>query len=90
MSMDAISYTSFRANLAKKMKEICENHLGIIVTRKDNESIVVLSLEDYRALEETAYLLKSPKNAKELLESIEEAEKGENLIEMELFEDYGN
>ena len=89
MSMEAISYTSFRANLAHKMKEICENHLGIIVTRKDKESVVVLSLEDYRALEETAYLLRSPKNAKELMESIEEVEKGE-AVEMELFEEYGN
>ncbi len=85
--MEAISYTSFRANLAKKMKEICENHLGIIVTRKDKDSVVVLSLEDYQALEETAYLLKSPKNAKELMESIEEAEKGD-VVEVELFEDY--
>lgn len=86
MSMEAISYTFFRSNLAKKMKEICDNHLGIIVTRKDNESVVVLSLEDYSALEETAYLLRSPKNAKRLLESIEDVEKG-NFIEKELIEE---
>lgn len=84
--MEAISYTSFRANLAQKMKEICENHLGIIVTRKDKESVVVLSLEDYQALEETAYLLKSPKNAQRLAEAIEDVKKG-NLIERKLIEE---
>lgn len=84
--MEAISYTAFRANLAKKMKEICENHLGIIVTRKDKESVVVLSLEDYQALEETAYLLKSPKNAQRLAEAIEDVKKG-NLIERKLIEE---
>jgi antitoxin YefM len=86
MSMEAISYTFFRSNLAKKMKEICANHLGIIVTRKNNESVVILSLEDYRALEETAYLLRSPKNAKRLLDSMEDIEKG-NFVEKELIEE---
>lgn len=86
MVMDVMSYTAFRSKLAKKMKEICENHLGLIVTRKNKETVVVISLEDYRAMEETAYLLKSPANAKELLESIEEAEQGKT-VKVELFED---
>jgi antitoxin YefM len=87
MTMEAISYTAFRANLAKKMKEICDNHLGLIVTRKDKEAVVVLSLEDFRSMEETLYLLQSPRNAKRLMESIEQANRGE-VEEMELFEDY--
>lgn len=86
MVMDAMTYTAFRAKLAQKMKEICENHLGIIVTRKNHETVVVLSLEDYRAMEETAYLLKSPANAKNLMESIEELDKGE-VVDVELFEE---
>lgn len=87
MAMNVISYTAFRSKLAKKMKEICDNHLGIIVTRKNNETVVVISLEDYQAMEETAYLMKSPANARELIESIEEINKGET-VEMELFENY--
>ena len=86
MVMDVMSYTSFRSKLAQKMKEICENHLGIVVTRKNNEAVVVISLEDYRAMEETAYLLNSPKNAKRLLKSLEEVEKG-HLIKKELIEE---
>lgn len=86
MVMDVMSYTAFRSKLAKKMKEICENHLGLIVTRKNNETVVVISLEDYRAMEETAYLLKSPANAKELIESIEEAQQGKTIKE-ELIEE---
>jgi len=46
---------------------------------------VVISLEDYQALEETAYLLRSPKNARRLLESIAELEAGEGM-ERELLE----
>lgn len=86
MVMDVMSYTAFRSKLAKKMKEICENHLGLIVTRKNNETVVVISLEDYKAMEETAYLLKSPANAKELLESIEEVRQGKTR-KKELFEE---
>lgn len=86
MAMDVMTYTAFRAKLAQKMKEICDNHLGIMVTRKNHETVVVLSLEDYRAMEETAYLMQNPTNAKELLESIEEVNQGKT-VKMELFED---
>lgn len=86
MAMDAISYTAFRKNLANKMKEVCDNHLGIIVTRKNQETVVVLSLEDYRAMEETAYLLESPANAARLLKSIKKAEEG-HFVEQELIEE---
>lgn len=86
MTMDAISYSAFRANLAKKMNEICENHLGVIVTRKGGKSVVVISLEDYRGMEETAYLLSNPNNAKRLLKAIDDVEKG-NVFEKELIEE---
>lgn len=74
--MRAISYTSARGNLAKTMKKVCEDHDPVIITRRTNEAVVMISLEDYEALNETAYLLQSPRNAKRLLESIEELESG--------------
>ncbi len=74
--MDAISYTAARQNLAKTMDKVCDDHEAIIITRNNQQSVVMLSLNDYKALEETAYLLRSPKNAKRLLESILELESG--------------
>jgi antitoxin YefM len=74
--MDAISYSTARANLAKMMEQICDDHSPVIITRKGQKSVVMLSLEDYQAMEETAYLLRSPKNARRLLEAITELEHG--------------
>jgi antitoxin YefM len=58
------------------MEKVCDDHAPVIITRKNQRSVVLLSLEDYQALEETAYLLRSPKNARRLLESIAEFESG--------------
>lgn len=74
--MDAISYTAARANLAKTMDRVCEYHEAVIITRNGEQSVVMLSLEDYQALEETSYLIRSPKNAKRLLNAIEQLEDG--------------
>ncbi|WP_297809486.1 type II toxin-antitoxin system prevent-host-death family antitoxin [uncultured Methylophaga sp.] len=74
--MDAISYTAARTNLAKTMQQVCDDHSPVIITRSKSESVVMLSLEDYEALQETAYLMRAPNNAKRLLESINELEKG--------------
>lgn len=74
--MDAIPYSKLRANLAAEMDRVCEDHAPIIVTRKSCSSVVMISLDDYHALEETSYLLRSPKNARRLLESIAELESG--------------
>ena len=83
--MDAISYTAARANLAKTMEKVCNDHTPIIITRKREAAVVMLSLDDYQALEETAYLLRAPANARRLLESIAELEAGKGM-ERELIE----
>jgi len=72
--MEAISYTNARSNLAKTMEKVCADHDPVIITRRNENSVVLMSLEDFQALEETAYLLRSPKNARRLLESIAELE----------------
>ncbi len=74
--MEAISYTNARQNLAKTMEKVCQDHSPVIITRKKNDSVVIMSLEDYKALEETAYLLRSPKNMRRLIESISQLENG--------------
>jgi len=83
--MDAISYSAARANLAKTMDKVCADHAPIIITRKSESPVVMLSLEDYQAMEETAYLLRLPANARRLLESIAELESGQGT-EHELIE----
>ncbi len=74
--MKAISYTHARGDLAKTMERVCDDHVPVIITRRNERSVVMISLEDYEALEETAYLLRSPKNARRLLESIAELQSG--------------
>ena len=74
--MTAISYTAARENLAATMDKVCKDHDPVIITRNRDQAVVMLSLEDYSSLEETAYLMRSPANAKRLRESIEQLEKG--------------
>ena len=74
--MDAITYSTARARLADTMDRVCEDHEPIIITRNGEQAVVMMSLEDFKALEETSYLLRSPKNAKRLLESIASLESG--------------
>ena len=70
--MDTLTYSEARSKLANTMDKVCDDHAPIIITRKNSQSVVMMSLDDYQALEETAYLLRSPKNARRLLESIAE------------------
>ena len=74
--MTTITYSAARAGLAQAMKKVCKDHEPVIITRQKKESVVMMSLEDFTALEETAYLLRVPKNARRLLESIAELEQG--------------
>lgn len=74
--MDAISYTVARNHLAKTVERVCDDHAPVMITRSKADSRVMMSLEDYEALQETAYLLCAPKNARRLLESVAELEQG--------------
>ena len=74
--MATITYSEARSRLAETMEKVCDDHAPIIITRKNSRSVVMISLDDFEALEETAYLLRSPKNARRLLESIAELESG--------------
>lgn len=74
--MDAITYTTARAKLAHTMDRVCDDHEPIIITRSKRQSVVMISLDDYKSLEETSYLLRSPQNAHRLLVAISSLENG--------------
>lgn len=76
--MNTINYSTICANLAQTMKQVCNDHAPVIITRKKGAPVVLISLEDYQALEETLYLLHSHANARRLLDSIAglESDKG--------------
>lgn len=77
--MDALTYSAARANLAHTMDRVCNDHEPLIITRNGEQAVVMLSLEDYSALEETAYLLRNPTNAKRLLAAAEQLNAGKGV-----------
>ena len=79
-AVNAISYTAARENLASTMDQVCADHTPVIITRNRDQSVVMLSLEDFESLEETAYLMRSPANAKRLLEAINSLENGRGVV----------
>ena len=74
--MHAISYSAARAQLAGTMNRVCEDHEPVVITRRGEPAVVMLSLEDYKAMEETTYLLRSPANAQRLLRAIDSLNRG--------------
>ena len=61
------------------MNKVCDDHAPIIITRNRDQAVVMMSLEDFEALEETAYLLKSPKNAKRIMSAIAQLDAGKGV-----------
>jgi antitoxin YefM len=68
--MDTITCSAARANLARTMEEVCQDHEPPSITRSGQKTVVMLSLDDFKSLEETAYLLRSPENARRLLSTV--------------------
>jgi antitoxin YefM len=68
--MDATSDTHACNHLTEIMDNVCDDHTPRLITRSAKRAVVVLSLEDHEALEETAHLLRSPANARRLLDAI--------------------
>jgi antitoxin YefM len=77
--VDVITYSAARANLASTMDRVCNDHETLIITRNGEQSVVMLSLEDFKALEETAYLLRNPTNAKRLLAAASQLNAGKGV-----------
>lgn len=77
--MRTLTSTELRANLSSVMDRVNDDHEPVIVTRAGGKPVVMLSLEDYDAMDETAYLLASPANREALLAAIEEVEDGRRV-----------
>ena len=75
----SITYTAARENLASTINRVCEDEAPIVITRNRDQAVVMMSLAEYESLQETAYLLRSPANARRLLKSIESLESGKGI-----------
>jgi len=74
--MNILTFSEARAGLKAVMDDVCTDHSPTIITRQSGDAVVMLSLADFNSIEETLYLLGSPKNANRLLESIEQLKAG--------------
>lgn len=70
--MDALTYSFTRQHFAEVMDKVNDDRNPVLVTRQKGKAVVMISLDDYNALEETAYLQRSPKNAKRLISAIDQ------------------
>ena len=85
--MKTMSYTESRAHYAEVLGAVANDREEVVITRAGHEPVVIVSLDDYESLRETAYLMRSPANARRLLDAMErlEANRGQthDLIETE-------
>ena len=77
--MKSITYTAARENLASTINRVCEDHAPVVITKNRDQSVVMLSLAEYESLQETAFLLRSPANAKRLFAAIDALKRGKVL-----------
>lgn len=84
--MLAINYSNLRDNFKDYCDKVTDDYETVIVTRKNNKNVVIISLEEYNNLKENLYIMSDPKNYSRLLESKRQLETG-NFKEHELIED---
>lgn len=77
--MKAITYSAARESLAATMQSVCDDREPIMITRKRDQTVVMMSLDDFESFQETRYLLRSPANAERLISAIEQLESGKGL-----------
>jgi antitoxin YefM len=81
--MDIVSYSETRANLKAIMDRVINDCIPIAITRQRGKPVVMISLDEWNSIQETMYLLSSPKNAQRLMDAIEDIEAGRNMIEVD-------
>lgn len=74
--MKTMSYTESRARYAEVLDSVVNDREEVVITRAGHEPVVLMSLADFESLRETAYLMRSPANARRLLDAMERLEDG--------------
>jgi len=75
--MKAVTHTNAKKNLKALIRQVCtDSEPAVIVDSRSKQQAVLISIEDYQAMEETAYLLNSPANRAHLERSLKEASEG--------------
>ncbi len=74
--MKIMSYSESRARYAEVLDSVVDDREEVVITRAGRDPVVIISLDEYESLKETAYLLRSPENARRLLSSIDRLETG--------------
>ena len=74
-----VSYSDAREHLKTYLDFVVQNSETLIITRKNNEDVVMMSRKDYDSMEETLYLLSSAKNRKHLLNEVKNIKKGNSV-----------
>lgn len=75
--MKTMTYTESRAHYAEVLDGVTNDREEVVITRAGHDPVVIVSLADYESLRETAYLMRSPANARRLLDAMERLEAGE-------------
>jgi antitoxin YefM len=78
--MQTLTYSAARAALAETMDRVINDHAPVVITRSGQKAVVMMSLEDYRSIEETAYLLRSPANAARIAAAIAQLDAGGGTV----------
>lgn len=78
--MRTMTYSESRAKYAETLNSVVDNREEVVITRAGREPVVMVSLDDYESLKETAYLLRNPENARRLLTAIERLESGGGTV----------
>ena len=73
--MRTLYYNIVRKNLANAIDNVVNDHTPVIITKGSDKAVVIMSLDDWNAWQETMYLLCSPANAERLLEATRDFEK---------------
>ncbi|SNQ49496.1 antitoxin of the YoeB-YefM toxin-antitoxin system [Frankia canadensis] len=78
--MRTMTYSESRARYAETLDRVVQDREEVVITRAGHEPVVIVSLDDYQSLKETAYLLRSPENARRLLTAIDRLESGGGTV----------
>ncbi|MFG3406564.1 type II toxin-antitoxin system Phd/YefM family antitoxin [Streptomyces sp. NPDC048142] len=79
--MRTMTYTESRAKYAETLSAVVNDREEVVVTRAGHEPVVIVALDEYESLKETAYQLRSPENARRLLASIDRLESGGGTVQ---------